>query len=1040
MKHVTTFATRPIFYAFLMSLVAGCATTSEKTLPNALPINQETVSKHTMLDALIVPSYSYDAFDFVVFDTDFNSFDVLSPTYAANELVKFLKARDHLEGRATVVLASSNWQVDNSPAYRFDVTLGSKHDSYYVTTWGKVLNNNTVVLGRISKQNAEPGEVPKPAEYDSKVFDDFVYVYPKSSPALPGLDSEAAANYIAHRMIPELGLSSDCRGWSVSLDGISEIDGQKAYEFSVYHAWFAPKDEDDVFSADDKNGTPVRFRVAITEGRKIYLFERVAERAGQITDKPVAEPLPPDPKLAKKYKQSLEKAKDNLIDAILLVQFEEKLQYTAYPEYRLKLDVEVSEKALPWIRNVAENLNAWAKKYPGEATKIIQTVIADDQPIALAVASSSMEVNHAFERLIVYRGKHTVDGHTRHRFSIGQVNVDQLKSLIAVEIDVDEDNTFYLLTPSITPYGTLAQTLPPIHKAQLDDELMRDYASARDAKGVTSSMCAGTYKAINLGENFSDKAPDSSSAAEYIMSHLDQFYQGERNLNPWYITEQPNEEIQGVKAHIFSVGQGINAHYPIYFRAAVDENHKVYRYDGTPVYVATMPTNTATKSEEEKRLKEIQSNLNRMFSGVAPAATSEKKDEKPNKETDAVYPAQPQDAEKLWSIYKMESFVEPNMERPEDEEEEEGNSFDEEEKEDPTILYAEFDYEPLVDYLDTIQDLTAETAAIYINASILPSLKRFQPFPWRIRFAGMAHLEALDEDALIFHAGYTDYGDFKKRAFFAVTGDRKVYHPHTVYTYVQDMATQKAPEMDPKDYVGFSFGKTSTVSYRYPLFYLTIPAPLPEFDSIYPIAQAATEIEAAYLHEHNDGKWSIAYEGITEIEGARAWKFRITYGEDAFSFYAAATETHKLYRATDKLESIGIVPPVVATPEKDKASDSVRWYSDKGRYCGIGLLNEGQIKVTSKDEISPCLAASGVFDTLSTTYTGTYNSTPWRAVGTGVTTINNVNAYTFDVGQGKYQMDKVLFRAAVAQDRKIYKITEDAPEFVGMIGENDPEP
>jgi hypothetical protein len=57
-----------------------------------------------------------------------------------------------------------------------------------------------------------------------------------------------------------------------------------------------------------------------------------------------------------------------------------------------------------------------------------------------------------------------------------------------------------------------------------------------------------------------------------------------------------------------------------------------------------------------------------------------------------------------------------------------------------------------------------------------------------------------------------------------------------------------------------------------------------------------------------------------------------------------------------------------------------------------------------------------------------------------VTTINNVNAYTFDVGQGKYQMDKVLFRAAVAQDRKIYKITEDAPEFVGMIGENDPEP
>ena len=106
---------------------------------------------------------------------------------------------------------------------------------------------------------------------------------------------------------------------------------------------------------------------------------------------------------------------------------------------------------------------------------------------------------------------------------------------------------------------------------------------------------------------------------------------------------------------------------------------------------------------------------------------------------------------------------------------------------------------------------------------------------------------------------------------------------------------------------------------------------------------------------------------------------------------------------------------------------------------GIGTINNAK-DIKDGDDVSLNLAAWWVFETMAKSYAGKVNQNPWRIVPTGITQIDGVDAYLFDVGQGKHQLDELRFKAAVSQNRKIYKLDGDKPELSGTIPDDAPEP
>ncbi|MBO4349679.1 MAG: hypothetical protein J6A01_01880, partial [Proteobacteria bacterium] len=999
------------------------------------------IPKHVLVTGTVLPMYSYTDFDFIMKDDDVSEINGMSASYAAGELVKLIKEKEHIDGRGIVMLLNGNVSVDNSSAFEFDATVGDKRSTYYVTSWAKVFDENENYIGRIVKGGKEPGEVPAQMKQSTDEYVDFAFIFPEQSEEIEGLTREEAATYVAHQAIPELSEQSGCEPWSIVLDGTAQIEGQKAYDFSVFHQWL-PK-SDDQFSFMNDTKTPVSFRMAITANRKAYLYELIPDQIGTLKQMELPEPLPPDPKIAKALQKYKKKSPDGFLGTIALHALEEMIKYTGYPEYRLKIKDKADDIALDWIRNAAENLNQWIKNYKGESLTVIQTITARNTQLKLAVANSPATVSKSFERLILYRGKIEENGKTRHRFAIGQVNLETLNEKISYEIEVDEDGTFYLLKPSVSFFAMVPQDIKKAAKHGLDDDLIYDYASAQSENG-SSRFCKDNYVGMNFKKKLGKDAPSSAKSANFIMDHLYRFYHGERNINPWYVTEMDHGEIKGAQTHEFTVGQGTSGDYPIYFRAAVDENGKVYRYDGdAPVYVDTLPTAKSSDSaKEDDNLKALQNRLEDMFAGV-PVDDSKHEADKENhveENTTPVYPAPKQDVDELKTIYPATYFEIPKLDSSQNQTNEDADSERNGDKLE-TTEYTDFDFVRSRQNPPKFKNLSGQDAAIYINSEIIPSLKMYPNNYWVMRLLGKGTAKDIHNEAMFFNIGYIDtWHKFQNKVTLAVSKDRKVYRPQMVYKYIKDMAVQTAPEVGPTEFSGFSVGRVTTVSFNYPLFTLIEPSSMPECDG-YTLPQAAAEVEAAYLHDHNDGNWTIEYRGITEIEGAKAWKLRISYGNDKYSFNVAASTAHKLYHAAEELQQVGTVPAKVTAPPLDNTPDSIRerthWDENE---CGIGTLNTKKNNIPEGDYVSLRLAAHWIFETMAKTYTGKQDNNPWRAVPTGTTQIEGVDAYEFDIGQGKYHLAQTYFKAAVTQDRKIYRVTDGKLELVGTIPEDAPEP
>ena len=1026
--------------------------------------------------------YGYADFDLIIRDTNRNPIDGLSIPMAAQGLASFLRESDKTSERATIVLDSSNIIKDQSRAYQFTSMNGERQNKYYITQWGKILDDNLQFLGRIDKHGKEPDAIPPSVGYKEKQFEDFKYYYPETADLINGLDAEEAAAYVAHKAIPGLFDSPGCKPWTVWFDGTAQINAQKAYIFSANREWTTNlATQNKPGSAITKENAPTAFRMAITADRKAYLLEYTPVEAGILEQLPLpeaqpatpdlinaykesyrqymtnpmpyhlamqnlAKKLPPNSEFIKSFNNSKENTSKDAIGTIILYQNKELQKYTKYPDYRLKMEAVPEDAQMDWVRNAAENVSRWVQTNKPAPYSILYSQSLGEHPFSIVIDNHDGMENSGADRLMVYRGKTKQNGKSCHHFGVGHVRINPFKEAIRYEMDVCDDGFIYERIPSVVFYGDLSQTTITDRSTQ-EDETNYKHATL-EGNGYPSDVCKGRYTLITFNdkvpgishqtaqksgdESANDHLPQTEDAAEFLFDHLVQFYQGKRNTNPWFMTAHKKGEINGNKTLEFTVGQSASVlSYPIYFRAYVDERRYFYlKEEKRDVYIERMPDTTEQKKiEMEARQQEIQSLHDlwkREFSILDVDTMNE-----------SSYPAPEQNIDMLKAYYKIDSYEAPTFEPPAPKDSFTRPDYPQLE----TIRYVDFNYAKPIDNEPMFDNLDNWSAAFYINQTVIPSLKIYMTEPWTIRLSGKDR--AMGKNAVFYYLGYAehdmpeDWADLVPKAVVAVTEDKEVYLSKTTYKWIKDMPVQDVPEG----------GKTENGMTKYPLFTLQQTSQRPHDIDGYTYEQAASEVEASYLHEHNDGHWNIEYIGTTEIEGVRAWQLNVYYLKDnkrELEFEVAVTPKHKLYRPVQKLTQMGTVPDNIEDPLPDITPEPLRnkLYQHVNvinkRRCGIGTVdNPNRIKDGS--DVSIKLAANWIFETIAKNYPNKPNNNPLRAVLTGTTIIDNVEAYLFDIGQGKYAIDDTFFQAAVTQDRKIIKITNGKMEPVGSIPDDAPE-
>jgi hypothetical protein len=333
-----------------------------------------------------------------------------------------------------------------------------------------------------------------------------------------------------------------------------------------------------------------------------------------------------------------------------------------------------------------------------------------------------------------------------------------------------------------------------------------------------------------------------------------------------------------------------------------------------------------------------------------------------------------------------------------------------------------------------------------MNREILPKLKRYSGHYWTILLDTELSLDG--RNAFVMSYGTLDHWDsFNREDAFIFSEDGNVYQPEEVYKFVKVMDVQPEPERKNNSFSA-SFGlNASIVTQYYPWFELGSPSPMPEVEN-YSIVQAAAEVEAAYLHDHNDGHWGIKYAGVVTIEGEKAWKFIVYYMDDPdshddgnikYSFKVAATTGHKLYRYQTDLKQLGKLPAGYQPPAKEDTEKEKNYKPSYAKDLGIGSLCYDE-SIDDGPYVSLALAAYWALDLVAKDMPGRKNyNAPWWAVPSK-TKFDGVDAFEFEIGQGKRNKEDTRVKAIVTQDRKIYKILKDKPEFVGSIPEDALEP
>ena len=1034
-----------ICIACLIAASSGCASSSKQGVSasqqgvatqNAGQTTQTKTAdislEHYLINAAPFPLYSFPDFDLKVGDR-LKSWGGLTVSRAASQLVKLIREREKYSGQMFVELVSSEAQnVDNSTAFYFVVRWADKEKTYYVTEWAKVFDKALQYVGRIEKGDPEPGVVLTPPEMETIEYVDYYFTFPKEIAKIDGLSVEEAAEFVAHQAIAELFPNLGCTAWSIVLSGISEIDGQKAYDFSIYHEWFGSLDDGFSYFFWGRSSTPVLFRMAVTADRKAYLYDKEPQQVGKLAQLPLSDEQPLDPELAATLKK-VESYATMLVGKLggvkLPEEFNEQFSYTQYPNYKIKFETKPGENERKWVLNAAENLYQWFLSRDFPRYNVLQTIDNGTFSFKLAVNSSSTTLSEHYSHVIVYKGKRVVDGKTQHYFDLGRVNVENLNEEKTVSMMVQDDGTIYEYRAAMRLYKALPQSIEPGRIKQLDDALLHDYAPTRDKDGRSSRFCNGTYNGMNFKKDENDDDSLSLEAANYIFDHIDEFYHGERNLNPWCITELEGGEIDGAKTHEFAVGQGNSKSYPIYFRTAVTETGKVYYYDGKePIYFSTLSGMSETAQDEksqegsDQRSKtDIVSKGDQMEDEAEEVAETKKSAREEREKNAGLAPKQ--NVDELKAFYADKGFRVPKIASQ-------------------TVkgkVYFDFDLVYANNNIPQLKGIKHEIAASYIDQALIPKLNRTQPLPWKLLLNSKERIDALNKEALFFALGSVDDNDkFSPSEYYIVSEDKLVYSTQVVPKYIMDMPVQSSDSLqDYETSMSYSFSGVMMNIRNYPRFKVEMPLFENTIEN-YPIEQAAAEVEAAYLRDHNDGNWIMRNASIIDFDGVKAWKFVVSYEYNTLPFDVIATADHKLYRYTRELKQVGAIPKKQAEASKDPVPEDERSISSAEKSCGNGTYNVQVHGISQGDYVSLSQACHWVIETLGKTYTER-NNNPWRLVLTQITKVDGVDGYEFDVGQGKYKLDKTLFKAIVTQDRKIYKVG-NKPEFAGTIPEDAPEP
>ncbi len=600
-------------------------------------------------------------------DRDEISIRNMSVSYAASQLLKLLRTKENAKGKPLVICLSTKAFVDNSEGFEFVVYDGNKYSQWYITEWGKVLDSDENFYARIPKGEEEPDLKQHyywMINYDDNVmrdyryvtlelksnltFDKYGYVKRVSSPVeFENIASADAADYIAHHIIPELGIKQGCDTLIIMREGSGLVEEQEAYIYSIVRGYSS-----NIYM----NGSlDIVLRVAITRQGKIYTYQPNWEKIGKVETLLLPEMTMED--ADDEFSEVQESEKEDYLFARLMVLLGvlPMTKYQYYPEYHLKIedkshpDYQMDEasydsEASKFVRNVAENLNKWFKsrpKVPYQKKLELDTGGIHRELVSLNALPDINDTRRR-DRLIIYRGSLEEDGKKYYRFAIGDlISVSLVEKMnnasweeeaekIEDEILVTADGEIYRYQRGMKFYGEYPQSwkvrsFDPKSEVEPDRISMRDYYECWDKKFIW----------IRLSDDYEDnRLARIAQIAGDIYDNLDMFYRGNETsaLSPWYFRKAAAGEPDGESSVEIIAGQVLGGKYYPRFRVAVKPNNDVYLIEGGTLRFVV---NVSEAQKEEVRSKS-QSGVNsedidRMAAAISSALANDKSSDKAGK-------------------------------------------------------------------------------------------------------------------------------------------------------------------------------------------------------------------------------------------------------------------------------------------------------------------------------------------------------------------------------------------------------------------------
>ena len=376
---------------------------------------------------------------------------------------------------------------------------------------------------------------------------------------LEGMTPEAGAEAIRQQM------SDKSETWLFILDGISELDGVKAYEFTIATDLSSFSHRFDIYS-----------RAAIDLNHNVYFYETVPVEIGKI---------PEDIKYEKKKKSHTTITMNGLINTY---EFEGFKLETPDPMFRIDGTIDPGLGATG-IYLALKNEDIYT--FPIQKMKV-----ADQEVNCLGYFKTNMPQK--------------LDP------SIELIGVDKIQDMEALEyrVTIEEKAHFSNSTPDgkidfavtqdrriwayhMQPKSTNKKVETLVAPMLLDDFIaqMEKEKSEHPENFIVFPedvrIFDGLRKNYYMDEDYPGippRQPEATESFQYV-DYLKDEFKGELLPTEWAIVMTGYGEIENEKTYEFDFGQGKKRLYLRHFKAALSETGKVYVYeDGTPKLVKTV--------------------------------------------------------------------------------------------------------------------------------------------------------------------------------------------------------------------------------------------------------------------------------------------------------------------------------------------------------------------------------------------------------------------------------------------------------------------